>query len=159
MKFASRYNRIKESEASESGRPEIETREISIDRTGHKSLTVTGMTNVYDRIQAALEETKIENIIRRATLGDPTALAAINGQYIDISDAPKTLAEAQNLIIRVKQEFDKLPVEIRKKYDMSAEKYVADYGSENWQKAVGIWKDSAVETVKASEGGAENGNE
>lgn len=141
MTFGSRFNRTKETEGSEVGRPEIETREISIDKTGHKSLIITGKTNVYDRIQAALEETKIENIIRRATLGDPTALAAIEGQYLDISDAPKTLAEAQNLIIKVKQEFDKLPLEVRRKYDMSAEKYVADYGSENWQKIIGIWEE------------------
>lgn len=157
MKFGNRFNRIKETKPTENGRPEIETREIRINEQGHKSLEITGKTNIYDRIQAALEETKIENIIRKATLGDPSALAAMQGQYIDISDAPKTLAEAQNLIIKVKQEFDKLPIEIRRKYDMSAEKYVADYGSEEWQKALGIWKEPETQNTGGEE--QQNGGE
>lgn len=134
------YNRTakRPTRPSPIGSKEMDVYEVEIDSTGHKALVKTGKTNVYDRIQASLESTKIENIIRRATAGDLTALAQTNGQYLDCTDMPQSLAEMQNLVLKLQQEFDKLPLEVRKKYDMSAEKYIADYGTETWAKNLGI---------------------
>lgn len=112
--------------------------EYRLDAQGNKQLVRTGRHNLQDRIQASLEGTKIENILRRASLGDPSALAAVNGQYIDVTGLPRTLAELQSLIIRVEQDFERLPLDVRRAYDFSAEKYVADYGSDNWKKILGI---------------------
>lgn len=124
--------------AAPSGSAEADTYEVEIDTTGHKHLVKSGKTNVYERIQTSLESTKIENIIRRATAGDVSALAVTNGQYLDCTDMPKSLAEAQNILIKLQTQFDSLPLEIRQKYDMSAERYIADYGTENWAKNLGI---------------------
>lgn len=123
--------------------------EYRLDPQGNKQLVKTGRHNLQDRIQASLESTKIESILRRAQLGDPSALAAVNGQYIDVTGLPRTLAELQSLIIRVEQDFDTLPLDVRRAYDFSAEKYVADYGSENWKKVLGIQEQS--EEVKQDE--------
>ena len=112
----------------------------AIDENGHKSLIQTGETDTYSMIQASLEETKIENIIRRATMGDPTALAQTTGAYMDTTDMPTSLAEMQQAIINIQNEFNKLPLETRLKFDQSAEKYISMYGSEEWANIMGYEK-------------------
>ena len=96
---------------------------MQIDEKGHKILKKVGETNVYEKIQAGLEDTLIENILTRAAMGDTNALNRIQGNYIDCTEMPKTLAEAQNRILLLKSEFDGLPVELRREYNFSAEDY------------------------------------
>lgn len=137
MEIYSRF-RARPIEAAPSGEKEEKTFEMHIDQNGHKSIKESGKTNIYEKIQAAYEETKIENIINRAMGGDASDLNAHIGQYLDITNAPQTLAEAQQSIQAIKNTFDKLPLEIKAKYDMSVEKYIADFGSKNWMDAMGI---------------------
>lgn len=125
-----------------------------VDENGHLNLKETGETPTYEMIQAALEETKIENIIRRATLGDPTALATSQGVYLDTTDMPTSLAEMQNKIIEVTNEFEKLPLETRLKFDQSPEKYIAMYGSDEWANLMGY--QIIEKTVKNEEGGKQD---
>lgn len=137
MKFYSRLNPAPVIEAP-AGSKEATTYQTQIDENGHKVTVPIGKTNIYDRIQSSLEETKIENIIRRFTEGDISAFRQGEPLYADMTEAPKTLMEAQNMIIRITNEFNELPVEIRAKFDHSPEKYVAQYGSEQWAEAVGF---------------------
>lgn len=139
MKIYSRF-KARPMEAAPSGEKEEATFEMQIDQNGHKSIKKNGKTNIYEKIQASYEETKIENIIARALGGDSSGLMAHEGQFLDITNAPQTLAEAQQSIQAIKNVFDKLPLEIRAKYDMSVEKYIADFGSENWKEIMGIEK-------------------
>ena len=140
MKIYSRF-KARPMEAAPTGEKEQDTFEMQIDQNGHKSIKKSGKTNIYEKIQAAYEETKIENIIARALGGDSSGLMAHEGQYLDITNAPQTLAEAQQSIQAIKNVFDKLPLNIREKYGMSVEKYIADFGSENWMNIMGIEKD------------------
>ena len=112
----------------------------TIDENGHRTLEKNGETDTYAMIQASLEETKIENIIRKATLGDPTALTQTMGAYIDTTDMPTSLAEMQNTIITIENEFNRLPLATRLKFNQSAEKYISMYGSEEWAKIMGYEK-------------------
>lgn len=134
------------------------TYEVAIDDQGHKTLKENGSTNTYAKIQEHLEETLIENILQRAALGDEEALNRIQAQYLDTTDMPKTLAEAQNKIISIKNEFEKLPVDIRREFDFSPEKYIQEYGTQSWMKTLGFIKDeitttpaTVTEEVKADE--------
>nr|CAI9750259.1 virion structural protein [Microvirus sp.] len=138
-KIWSRFDRPEAEESPAGTYTEPEYTEY-IDENGHLSLKQTGETPTYEMIQAALEETKIENIIRRATLGDPTALAATQGAYLDTTNMPTSLAEMQEAIIKTTNEFNDLPLEIRLKFDQSAEKYISMYGTEEWANIMGISK-------------------
>lgn len=139
--------------------------EMDIDIHGHKFLEKSGYTNIYERIQESLEETKIENIIRRALGGDETALATMHGVYTDITDAPKTLAEMQQLVIKATMDFQKLPVEVREKFNHDPAQFVAEYGTDEWIKKMerpktlgDLQKEAAAaaaETTKTTEGGKE----
>ena len=136
MKFYSRTN-LPPKIGTPTGDKEATTYQTKIDENGHKITEAVGKTNIYDRIQSSLEETKIENIIKRFTEGDMSAFRTGEPIYADITSAPKSLMEAQNMIIKITDEFNSLPVEVRAKFDHSPEKYVALYGGEEWATAVG----------------------
>lgn len=119
--------------------------EIEYDDKGHKNLVQTGVKDIYERIQAPLESTKIETILRRAAGGDAAALAQTNGQYIDCTDMPTSFSQMQNTLAKMRQNFEKLPLEIRKAYNNSPEQYIADYGTENWANIMGYTKATTLE--------------
>ena len=100
-----------------------------------KELVKIGETDVYALIQSRLEETKIENIIKRATY-NPAALGSqdrqASGQFVDISDMPTDYHTWYGRIMEAQKEFDKLPAEMRIKWDNDVEKFVMSYGTEEW---------------------------
>lgn len=155
--FYSRYNRP-ETVAAPTGTKFDKTYNIIIDPNGHKVLKCTGETNRYEKIQAHKEECLIENILIRASI-DPSILEKHKGSYFDATTMPRTLSEAQNKILSVKQEFEKLPVEIRAKFDHSAEKYVQEYGSKEWGEALGIITKKVEESKTKEEEKEEAKNE
>lgn len=133
---------------TETGRPFHTEYEIYIDETGHKTLHSTGETNTYAKIQESLESTLIENILDRVALGDKEALERVQGKYVDMEKLPKSLMEAQNKIVEIKNEFYKLPTEIRAQFDNSPEKYVHDFGTEEWANIIFPKKENPVEPIK-----------
>lgn len=128
----------KERHFSDPGSREANDYRVEINDKGHKSLKFIGTHDIYQDIQSYAEECKIENIIARAAAGDPNALNQRRGTYADITDTPKNLAEAQNIILKLSTEFDKLPTEIRSKFDNSKEKFIRDFGSDSWVEAMGL---------------------
>lgn len=92
---------------------------------------------IKDLIQSHKEECEIDNIIKRAIEGDYNALNQMAGSYTDITGAPKSLAEAQQMVIDIKYRFDELPRDIKAKFDYNAEKYVAEFGTEEWAEKTG----------------------
>lgn len=106
-----------------------------------RELVKTGETDVYALIQSRLDETKIENIIKRATY-NPTALGSqdwqASGTMTDISDAPTNYHEWYGRIKDAEAEFDKLPIEVKNKWDNDVEKYIMAYGTQEWEDKMGI---------------------
>ena len=111
-------------------------------------LEKTGEVNRYEAIQLHADECKIETILAKAAV-DPTILQQRKGQFLDTTNMPKSLAEFKNLEIKVIQDFEKLPVEIRAKFDHSFDKYISEYGSEKWAEALGLKTEEDVkEAIK-----------
>lgn len=129
---------------SPTGSGEKSVYQVQLTATGHKQVVMTGKTNLYARIQASLEDSKVENIIRRFTAGDTSALQSVQGRFLDATSFPQSFAEMQNMVARVYSEFETLPLEVRAKFDHSPERYMAAYGSEDWADALGLKKTSSV---------------
>lgn len=100
---------------------------------GVKTLVCTGAKDVDELIQMDLESSKIENILHSVAMGDLSALNAREGTYCDATTMPKSLMEAQNLVLRMKSEFDKMPTEVREKFNNSADKYVELMGTDKFK--------------------------
>ena len=71
-------------------------------------------------------------------MGDMSGLEARTAQYLDLTEMPTNLMEMQNYIIKATQEFEKLPIEIKNKFDNSAEKYISEIGTKKWLDNMGI---------------------
>lgn len=115
---------------------------------GEKVLRLDQTIDQQAEIDSYLEETKLENIIRRASI-DPDLAARLvpdvgNGIQ-DYTDAPESLAELQNIMLRAEQIWEDVPKEIKSKFDNDVDKFVASYGTVEWAKNLGIYKEPEQE--------------
>lgn len=129
------------------------------DEKGEKVLKLDQVIDQQAEIDSYLEETKIENIIRRASI-DPNIAERIapdvGGGIQDFTEMPHTLAELQNIMIRAEQIWDEVPKEIKFKFDNDVDKFVASFGTVEWAKKLGIYQEKqteakATETTEATE--------
>lgn len=101
-------------------------------KDGRKHLVKTGKINIYEKIQQDLESCKIENIIHKLAMGDLSVFREAQLTYADATDMPKNLMEAQNIVVKAKSEFDKMPKEVRELFHNSPEEYVSQMGTEEF---------------------------
>lgn len=123
------------------------------DEKGEKVLKLDQIIDQQAEIDSYLEETKIENIVRRASI-DPNIAERIapdlGGGIQDFTEAPHTLAELQNIIIRAEQIWGEVPKEIKLKFDNDVDKFIASFGTVEWAKNLGIYQEKQAE-AKATE--------
>lgn len=140
IKFRTQFNVIGEHRYAPTGSKTEMRHRAQIDLNGRRHLVKDKEVAIYDLIQSHKEECEIENIIRRAVEGDYNALNAVNGVFQDITNCPSSIAEAQQHIINAKNEFDKLPKEIKAKFEFNPEIYIAelDRDPESWLEKTGF---------------------
>lgn len=97
---------------------------------GRYELVEVGKSNLYDEIQSHKDSCDIYKLLERYQNGDVSALSKVAGQYLDITDAPKTLAEAYTFVSNAERFFSKLPLKLREQYDFDPSKFVGDLGSD-----------------------------
>lgn len=123
---------------------------------GEKVLTLDQVIDQQAEIDSYLEETKLENIIRRASI-DPDIAARIKpdigGGIQDFTEAPQNLAELQNIMMRAEQIWDEVPKEIKLKFDNDVDKFITSFGSIEWAENLGIYQEKKAEpeATKAAE--------
>ena len=96
-----------------------------IDKDGKVHIVETGKTNLYEKIQACKDDTLIYNILDRFAAGDISVLQKNQGVYADLTDMPKTLAEAQQSLITAENIFNNLPLEVRAEFNHSFSEFLA----------------------------------
>lgn len=121
---------------------------------GEKVLRLDQVIDQQAEIDSYLEETKLENIIRRASI-DPDLAARLvpdigNGLQ-DATQMPENLMELQNIMLRAEQIWDEIPKEIKLKFDNDVDKFVASFGTIDWAKNLGIYQEEAPEEPKKEE--------
>lgn len=113
-----------------------------VNSDGERVLEVIGETNQYEKIQASLDSTKIEDIIRRYEAGDITILEKSKGQYIDATKLPKDLMSAQNNLMALQEQFDALSLQAKEQFGMSFDKFLMALEKDD---IPGITKDDIIE--------------
>lgn len=111
--------------------------EYRVDSYGRKVLEKSGERNIWEEIQASLEETKIENILARAAAGDGSVFRA-DGIYLDCTAMPTNLIEARQQIQNLENLWAKIPNEIKNKYNNSVEDFISASGSKQWLDDMGL---------------------
>lgn len=151
--FETKYGEKKKYKSPTGAKIQIEhTPHMGLD--GKRKLLKDNPKPIYEMIQAHRESCEIERIVKRALDGDLTAINAIEGQYIDITGAPTSLAQAQQIIINAKRDFDQLDAETKKKFENNVEIFIAEAGSKEWCDKLGI-TDKLEREAKAKADAAE----
>lgn len=117
-------------------------------KTGRKELICVGKTNVYEKIQQDREDSKIENILHKLAMGDLSVLKEAKLTYVDADDFPKTLMEAQNIVVKAKSEFNKFPEEVKKMFNNSPEQYVSELGTDEFVKKMAPYNNEIAKKQK-----------
>jgi len=105
---------------------------------GNVELEITGEKDIYEEIQSHADSVDIKTIMTRYQLGDESILNKKQGQFIDVSDMPTNFADIMKTVITAENNFNSLPLDVRKEYNFSPAEYIADIGSERWLKTLGI---------------------
>lgn len=132
---------------TENGSPMQNEYAYKIDSYGRKVLEKTGETNLYEKIQASLEETKIENILKRAMAGDNSVFRP-EGIYADISEMPSNLLEARQSMQQLENLWNGLDKEIKRKYNFDLDQFIGQSGSESWLRDMGLLPSAEVTAPK-----------
>lgn len=117
-------------------------------KKGRTQLVKTGQTNIYEMIQQDAESCKIENILHAVAMGDLSALQQREATYVDATTMPKNLMEAQNLVIRLKDEFYKMPIDVRKEFNNSPEMYVELMGTQEFKDIMSPYNEKIAAIAK-----------
>lgn len=149
MFFTRANHNEKERKETEAGRKTRLTFRWTYDEKGNKSLVQDEEIDRDAEIQSYLEETKIENIINRAAF-DPSVIQSLSAHLNDeepqdFTNMPSTLAEAQNMMIQAKNTWNKLPREIKQKFDNDVDKFIAGFGTAEWMEALELNQKPVVE--------------
>ena len=149
MFFTRANHNEKERKETEAGRKIRLTFRWAYDDKGNKSLVQDEEIDRDAEIQSYLEETKIENIINRAAF-DPSVVQRLSAELNDkepqdFTNMPSTLAEAQNMMIQAENTWNKLPREIKQKFDNDVDKFIARFGTADWMEALRLNQKPVVE--------------
>lgn len=153
----SNFRETATAKATEAGETVRRTYLWELNEKGEKVLRLDQVIDQQAEIDSYLEETKLENIIRRASI-DPDIAARLipdmGGGLQDATEMPENLMELQNIMLRAEQIWDEIPKEIKLKFDNNVDKFVASFGTIDWAKNLGIYQEEQSEEPK-KEGEAE----
>lgn len=118
-----------------------------INDEGVRELVETEEENLHEHIQSFADETNIKNIVKRAAY-DPSVWSKFgmdevatdytgNPYDYDLTGAPGSLAEAQNQIIAVKNQYNTLPKEVKNRFG-NVENFIRTFGTDEWLSAMGL---------------------
>lgn len=145
MDFYSAYN-PPESKPTCAGEKTRKTYRWAEDENGEKYLVEDEEINIADEIESYHEETKITNIIRRATY-DVEAANQLMGDSgsagADMTVMPESLMEAQNILVKAKQAYANLTPKQQAEFEGISD-FMRSAGTEEWAKKLGYIKEKSV---------------
>lgn len=148
MQFKTQYD-ARERLFSNPGDPIHITYAGHYDDKGRVVLVESGRENIYDQIQSHAESCDIHVLMKRYMNGDVSALSQAQGQFLDVTDFPKTYADMLNFVNDMERSFMSLPAEVRVKFGNSFSEYLAASGAPDFLERLGIKKEAAAEITPA----------
>lgn len=132
---------------------------VRIDEQGHKSLVRTGeMTDIYAKIQSHVDECDIQKIWERAQTEGYEILNKRETISGDVTLVPGSMLEAAQKLQDMENDFNQLPLDVRRNFNFSFTEYIAEAGKdvESWGKKMGYIKEQPIEEPEPiKEGGEE----
>ncbi len=123
----------------------------SYNERGQVELREDGTESIYDFIQSFAESTDIHAILRRFKNGEVDVLEKVQGFYGDLTNMPKTYAEALQRIADSEKVFMSLPVDVRAKFGHSLSEFLAASNDADFLERLGVQVDNPVTPEPESE--------
>lgn len=120
----------------------------TVDDDGNWVLKETGKLDTYLYIQSNAEDSTISAILARYTNGDIDALRARVGTYVDLGQAPKSLAHAQQILIDAMSQWEQLPLALRNQWSNNPAQFFASVGDGSAPDVIRKYADSLDKRVK-----------
>lgn len=154
MKFKSKYEEH-ERVYTDPGSPiKIEYQLRIIDN--HEEIVETGKSNLYEYIQSHADSVDITKILERcALIDDYSLLNRMPAQFLDVTEMPKSLAEAFAQVQDAKNFFDRMPMEIKEKYNQNYLEFISDIGTDRFNKNVSDFLDTLKKNEEVKEKAAD----
>lgn len=148
MKFNTQYD-ARERVETNPGSPVKQLYSGSYNENGQVELRKVGQENLYATIQSFAESTDIHTIMRRFVNGEVDVLEKVQGFYGDITEMPKTYADALQRIADSEKVFMSLPVEVRAKFGHNFSEFLAASQDADFLDRLGL-KPNEQETLVSS---------
>lgn len=136
-KFKTQYD-ARDRIQSNPGNPIKQLFSGSYNERGQVELKEDGTEDLYGFIQSFSESTDIHAILKRYQNGEVDVLEKVQGFYGDITEMPKTYAEALQRIADSEKVFMSLPVEIRAKFGHSFSQFLAASQEDDFLDRLGV---------------------
>lgn len=120
----------------------------ALDKNGKSYLKPVGKTNVYEKIQSSLEETKTYNILEKfAQTGDASILQRRECIFGDFTNVPKTPLEYQEMIMKAAAAFESLDKDVRAAFNNDVGEFKQSLLDGSFDSRVAKFKPAKKETV------------
>lgn len=120
-----------------------------------EEIVETGKSDLYEYIQSHADSVDITKILERcALIEDYSILNRMPSAFMDVTVMPTNLAEAYAQVQDAKNFFDRMPLEIKEKYENNFVQFIADIGTDRFNNNVSDFLDTIKkkdEEVKTDE--------
>lgn len=121
-----------------------------LQKDGSIKLVEFAKENTDEIIHSFYESTTLEVILSRFANGDTSALNRYQPIYADLTQAPKTLAEALQTITNSRSAFEHLPVEVKQQFDNDFNKWLMSAGTPAWMSAMQVVMPDSSDSISDS---------
>lgn len=97
--------------------------------TGEKYLREVGKKSMIDFIQASKPGQDIYSLIKAHQINVDTDNLIINTHIDDFTQLPRTLMEAQDVLLNSERVFSQLPLEVRQSFDNNVNAFISGIGT------------------------------
>ncbi len=143
LKFITQYD-ARDRIVTNPGSPLKQLYAGSYNERGQVELREDGTEDLYAFIQSFAESTDIHAIMRRFENGEVDVLEKVQGFYGDVTEMPKTYAEALQRIADSEKVFMSLPVDVRAKFGHSFSEFLSASNDADFLERLGVQVDNPV---------------
>lgn len=118
--------------------------------SGELKLVESGKDDIKQMINSFRDSTDMSFILQRLAVGDSSVLSQRPGMFGDFTQMPTTYAEALQLVIDGRREFDALPLDVKNSFNNDFRQFLASAGTPEWNEKLSVLNPSEDSEVPIS---------
>lgn len=112
--------------------------------TGEIKLVESGKDDIKAMINSFRDSCDMSFILQRLAVGDTSVLNQRVGMFGDFTQMPTTYAEALQLVIDARREFNALPLDVKNSFNNDYRQFLASAGTPEWEEKLSSLRDAVA---------------